>query len=388
MKTLLTFLLLITFAFCENDSNLEELIWANGETFTNFLENNSLPLKLYYNSQKEDQELLSEISFGTVFQILRDDDDSISQVLIPINEELQIHIYKNRENLYELEFIPIIYETKNYVLSTKIKNSPYQDIIDETNNKILADAFINVFRKSVDFTKLKKGDNLVIVYTQKQRLGRVFGYPEIISAMIETGGKKHTLFLFEGKYYNESGKTNETLFLIKPVKNARISSRFTKKRFHPILKRYRAHLGVDYAAPKGTPIMAAGNGRVKFVGVKGGYGKTLIISHEYGYETLYAHLNGFAKNIKRGKYVKQGEIVAYIGNTGMSTGPHLHFGLYAGKQAIDPEKVVKIQKDLFKGKTKEQFIALVKENKAVIDQYLTNPKNPPKEEDFSNFMSF
>ncbi|ASM37235.1 MAG: peptidoglycan DD-metalloendopeptidase family protein [Campylobacter sputorum] len=387
MRILFIFLLLITFAFCENESNLEELTWPNGETFTNFLENNSLPLKLYYNSSKEDQELLSEISSGTSFQILRDDENMISQVLIPINEELQIHIYKNKENLYELEFIPIIYNEESQVLSIKIQTSPYQDIINETNNKILADAFINVFRKSVDFTKLKKGDSLVIAYTQKRRLGRVFGYPEISSAMIETGGKKYTLFLFEGKYYDESGKTNETLFLIKPVKNARISSRFTKKRFHPILKRYRAHLGVDYAAPKGTPIMAAGNGKVKFVGTKGGYGKTLIISHDYGYETLYAHLNGFAKNIKRGKKVKQGEIVAYIGNTGMSTGPHLHFGLYAGKQAIDPEKVVKIQRDLFKGKTKEQFLALVKDGKKIIDEHLQNPKNPQKEEDFSNFMT-
>lgn len=387
MRILLTFLLLITFAFCKNESNIEELTWPNGETFTNFLENNTLPLKLYYNSSKEDQELLSEISSGTPFQILRDDDDVISQVLIPINEELQIHIYKNEQNNYELEFIPIIYDSESYVLSIKIKTSPYQDIIDETNNKALADAFINVFRKSVDFTKLKKGDDLVVVYNQKRRLGKVFGYPEIISAMLDTKGKKNMLFYFEGKYYDDSGKTNETLFLIKPVKNARITSGFTKKRFHPILKRYRAHLGVDYAAPKGTPIMAAGNGKVKFVGTKGGYGNVIIISHDYGYETLYAHLNGFAKGIKRGKSVKQGELIAYIGNSGMSTGPHLHFGLYAGKQAIDPEQVVKIERDLFKGKTKEQFLALVKENKNIIELNLKNPNNQPKEEDFDNFMS-
>lgn len=370
-------------------SNVEELIWASGETFTNFLENNALPLRLYYNAQKVDKELLGEIVSGTKFQVLRDDDDKILQALIPVTEELQIHIFKNTNNDYELIFSPISYQTENYILSFKIQSSPYQDIITHTNNNVLADAIVSAFGKSLDFRKLRNGDNMVIIYSQKRRLGRVFGTPEILCAMVEVRGKPNYIFSYDGGFYDEKGKSVNAIFLIKPLGNARISSHFTHKRFHPILRIYRAHLGVDYAARAGTPIKAAGNGMVKFVGTKGGYGKSVIITHEEGYETLYGHLSRYDKKAKKGSFIKQGQVIGYVGNTGISTGPHLHFGLYKNRKAINPEKVVKIEKQLSKKSDRKKFFEIVEKTSKVIKNSLAkNDKNPPREEDFDDFMMF
>jgi murein DD-endopeptidase MepM/ murein hydrolase activator NlpD len=127
----------------------------------------------------------------------------------------------------------------------------------------------------VNFKTLQKGDRLAIVYERKKRLGKYIGEPNIKVAMIETRGKKNYIYKFNDVFYNASGKEVENFLLTRPVPNARISSRFNPKRFHPVLKRYRAHLGTDYAAPKGTKIYAAGDGVVSFVGTKGGYGKTV-----------------------------------------------------------------------------------------------------------------
>ncbi|ANE34393.1 peptidoglycan DD-metalloendopeptidase family protein [Campylobacter hyointestinalis] len=384
---------IILFLFCVINlyaikPSVEELIWPNGESFLMFLENNKIPLALYYNLEKEDQELASEIMSGTRFQILRDEFDNITQVLIPISEELQIHIYKDHLGKFVLEFLPIIYSTEDLVLSIDINRSPYQDIISNTGNVALASSFMNAFKGSVDFKGLRKGDRLVIIYSQKRRLGRVFGMPNIKASMVEIRGKAKYVYQYDDRFYDKTGKELENFFLVKPVLNARISSRFNPKRWHPILKRYRAHLGMDYAAPKGTKIYAAGDGVVSFVGNKGGYGKVLTIRHTDNYMTLYAHLNGFATGMRNGKNVKKGQLIAYVGNTGMSTGPHLHFGLYKNNQAINPESIVKIAKSILSGKQKIEFNALVEKFNNEFISSSNGHVNAPKEEDFENVIAF
>ncbi|ANE35950.1 zinc metallopeptidase, M23 family [Campylobacter iguaniorum] len=387
IKKLFIFLFIALNLYAAKPS-VEELTWPHGESLLMFLENNKIPLSLYYNLEKEDQELASEITTGTRFQILRDDDDEISQVLIPISDELQIHIHKDKIGKFNLDFIPIIYENEDRILSIDINRSLYQDIIENTGNLALASAFINAFKGSVDFRGLKKGDKLIITYSQKRRMGRVFSIPNIKAAMIQIRGKDEYVYQYDGRFYDKFGKEIENFFLVKPVNNARISSRFTLKRFHPILKRYRAHLGMDYAAPKGTKIYAAGDGTVSFAGQKGGYGNVLTINHADGYMTLYAHVNGFASGMKRGKSVKKGQLVAYVGNTGMSTGPHLHFGLYKNNKAINPESVVKITKSALGGKEKTEFNALVATYNKDIDKGLGDHKNYPKEETFESVITF
>ncbi len=141
------------------------------------------------------------------------------------------------------------------------------------------------------------------------------------------------------EYYTPEGKSMRKEFLRTPVNFTRISSRFTTKRYHPILQRFRSHKGVDYAAKRGTPIRAAGDGKVIFKGNKGGYGRTLIIQHGSKYTTLYAHLNSYNKKIRVGKRVKQGQTVAYVGSSGLATGPHLHYEFRVNGVHRNPQTV-------------------------------------------------
>jgi murein DD-endopeptidase MepM/ murein hydrolase activator NlpD len=214
------------------------------------------------------------------------------------------------------------------------------------------------------------GDLVAIKYKHKIRMGRFFGTPEVDVAMIKSNGKANYVFKndIDGRYYDEKARSLNTFFMRTPLQYKRISSPFDLKRFHPVLKIYRPHLGVDYAAPTGRQINAAADGKVTFVGTKGGYGKTIEIQHKNGYKTLYAHLNGYGKNIKSGKSVKQGELIAYVGNTGLSSGPHLHFGVYLHGRAVDPLKVINSSRQELP--TKEKQIFLKKAN--VLKQEIEN----------------
>lgn len=369
-----------------NGAYLEELKWKSGETFLDFLANNSLPKSIYYNLDSSNKELTAEIIAGTKFQILRDDKKNIEQVLIPIGEELQLHI-KKLDGKYTLVTTPIIYEENEEKLSIPITTSPYQDILNATKNYLLAYQFAQSYKKSVNFRRIRKGDRLVIIYKQKTRLGRQFGSPQIEASMVEVHGKKHYVFLFnKDRYYDEKGREVEGFFLALPVRYTRISDRFTYRRWHPILHIWRAHLGIDYAAPIGTPVKAARAGRVIFAGRKGGYGKVIIIKHEGIYKTLYAHLRNFRRGIRRGKHVKRGQVIGYVGVTGLSTGPHLHFGLYRGSKAINPANSVQITKTILRGKKRKEFLAISRKYKKEIEVAMKSEIEPKKEKEFKNAL--
>lgn len=370
-------------ASCLNAAYLEESTWKNGETFLDFLSNNSLPLNIYYNLDGRDKELAAEIISGTKFQILRSDDKTIQQVLIPVGEELQLHIEK-QDKTYILTTTPIAYQEEQETIAIQITKSPYQDIIDATHNYLLAHEFIQSYKKSVNFKNLRKGDNLVIFYSKKIRLGQQFGSPTIEASMVEVRGVKHYVFLYnKNRYYDANGREVEGFFLSLPVHYTRISDRFTYKRWHPILHRYRAHLGIDYAAPRGTPVKAARSGRIIFEGKKSGYGNTIVIAHEDGYKTLYGHLEKFKRGIRRGEHVKKGQVVAYVGSTGLSTGPHLHFGLYRGTVAINPNSAIKLVKSVLAGKKREEFMKYTARFKANMNLALINKKQPTVEQKFN-----
>lgn len=367
-------------------SQVEYTKWINGESFLNFLKKHDLPQKIYYNLDKADQTITEEIYAGVSVQILRDENETIEQVLIPISEELQLHLYKKGEK-YKFESIPIVYEKKIEAFTVEIENSPYYDIVKETGSKKLAHQFVNSFKNSLNFRRdLRKGDHLVMVYEQKHRFGRPFSMPTLQVAMIEMHKKEHYIYLnTDGRYYDEKGIEAEGFMLNRPVKNARVSSGFTKRRYHPVLKKYRAHLGVDYAARPGTPIRAAGSGRVIFAGYTRGYGKLIKIQHSDGYMTLYAHQRAFRKGIKRGKYVKKGQVIGYVGSTGLSTGPHLHFGLYKNGHARNPARVIRIATNKLKGKKLKAFKTLKQEYNKTVALHLAAKTTVEVASDFNNF---
>ncbi len=357
MIRILLFLLFSTLLFSSEVSNLK---WLEDETYLAFLEKHNLPTKeLYYNIDEDDQTITEEIRSGVNYQILKDKKGAIEQILIPLNDELQIHIYKENKT-YAFETLPIISETKTEAFALEINHSPYYDIIRKTGSKKLAQIFVSGFKRSLNFQKdLRKGDTLVIIYDQKYRLGHPFSMPVLKVAMIEMKGEKHSIYLYnDERYYDEDGNEVEGFLLSRPVSQARISSYFSKRRFHPILKKYRAHAGVDYAARPGTPILSAGDGKVIYMGFNRGYGKLIKVQHAEGYSTFYAHQKSFHKKIKRGSRVKKGQVIGYIGSTGLSTGPHLHFGLYRDGTAVDPLRVIQVATKKLRGGKKKAFIRL------------------------------
>lgn len=371
MRSLFIFLCLIlnTYAL-----EVQQLSWPKGTSFLSFLQNNDIPLKLYYDLDKEAKELCSEIQANIQYQVLKDDQDVLQQVLIPISEEMQLHVYKNADE-YKFDVRPIQFEEVIKTVAIPIKYSPYQDILDNTKNSKLANEFLRAFSKSVNFRRMRAGNYVAIKYKQRIRMGEYYGVPQVIAAMVEVGRKKYFIFKNDkdGRFYNEKGKSLTSYIFKTPVRYTRISSKFTKKRWHPVLKRYRAHLGVDYAAPRGRPIYAAGDGRIIHRGNKGGYGKTIMIQHKHGYRTLYAHQNRFKAGLRVGSRVRKGQHIGYVGNTGLSSGPHLHLGLYKNGRAVNPLRIIRITKSKLKGKAKRKFLAHTKVlSKELLDTMKSN----------------
>ena len=370
MKIIFTLIFVVSILF---SSEVKELSWERGESFLTFLNSHNISQDLYFNLSKSDQELCSELTAGIKYQILYDE-ETILQVLIPISEEMQIHIIKNGNN-YAVDFTPIAFTEITQTISIPIKWSPYQDILDNTSNKLLANEFIRAFTKSVDFRKMRAGDNVAIKFTQRIRNGKYFGNPVIHAAMVEVRKRKHFIYMNDkdGRYYDQKARSLTSFFMKVPLRYRRISDPFTYKRWHPIKKRYRAHLGIDYAAPTGRKIFASADGKIIHRSRKGGYGKTIIIRHKGNYKTLYAHMSRYRGGLKVGSWVKQGRHIGYVGSTGMSTGPHLHFGLYKNGRALNPNRIITVTKNKLRGKAKKRFLASIKKlSKEILDTIKQN----------------
>lgn len=199
-----------------------------------------------------------------------------------------------------------------------------------------------IFGWQVDFAReVRLGDRWRLSVEQKLVDGQTVGWGSILAAEYQNGKRTYTAVLFklsEGNeaYYAQDGSSLRRTFLKSPLRYGRITSGFSMHRFHPILKKSRPHLGVDYGAPVGTPVRAVGDGVVTFAAWQGDSGKTLKIKHSGKYQTVYRHLSGYDKSIKVGARVKQGQTVAYVGKTGLATGPHLHFEFWVNGKVIDP----------------------------------------------------
>jgi len=341
-------------------AQVERLSWGNGRTFLEFLQDEHLPDSLYYSADNDDKKATEDIQANTIYYILRDENLTVLQVLIPISEELQIHIYRSQGE-YFLENIPIEYQEINKNFVTRIKSSSvYNDIKKVTNSGYVASFFVKILKDRVNFRQdIHKNSIVAMLYKRKFILGYPFGGIDLKIALLQTGHHKMYVIRFDSSNYNKKGESIQKNNLLLPIQKGkyRISSRFTKKRWHPILHKYRAHLGVDYAARRGTPIHATAEGKIIFAGKTRGYGNWIKIKHKGGYVSIYAHMKRFKKGLKSGQYVKQGDFLGEVGSTGLSTGPHLHFGLYKDGVAINPEKILSIEmKNIIDKKRKRDFI--------------------------------
>ncbi len=268
--------------------------------------------------------------------------DSIPQTLYFIYEisPSKYVLYHLKDSLYaQMGQKPILQKEK--IVKGTINSSLWNAIKSQKADPNLAIKLSEIYAWTIDFFELRKEDAFKIIYPELYVSGKYVGFKEIQAADFIHNGEDHYAFYFvqngKGDYFDETGKSLERTFLKAPLKYRRISSRFTNHRWHPILKIYRPHHGVDYAAAEGTPVHSIGDGIVIKKGFqRNGAGNYLKIRHNGTYTTQYAHLRRYAKGMKVGAKIHQGQLIGYVGHTGLATGPHLDFRVYKYGRPINP----------------------------------------------------
>ncbi|MEN3044852.1 MAG: peptidoglycan DD-metalloendopeptidase family protein [Candidatus Hydrothermales bacterium] len=267
---------------------------------------------------------------GDKFIFLFDEDKKLKEVsFIRRDTPFVINKFlKNNESLgFDYKRIRKKYDIDTALIFVRIKENLYEAFEPYEGGIYLADFIADCFSWVIDFnTEVRKDDEIIVLFEKKSVEGEFISFGNILYILYKGKytGKKDAIY-FNGAYYDSSGNSLERYFLRSPLPFGRISSRFKLKRFHPILRIVRPHFGIDYVAPAGTPVFAVADGEIVYAGWKGGYGIYVEIKHRNNYRTGYGHLKRLAPYVIRGKKVKQREIIGYVGSTGLSTGPHLHF---------------------------------------------------------------
>ncbi len=236
-------------------------------------------------------------------------------------------------------------ETRLEMRSGEIRSSLFAATDVAGMKEAVAVQIAEVFSTDIDFHRdLRKGDRFAAVYEVQYHQGELVKTGRLLSAEFVNNGKTFQAVWFqnpdgEGGYYTPDGKNIRKAFLRSPLEFSRISSGFTMSRFHPVLQTWRAHKGVDYAAPTGTRVRATGDGIIEFVGRQGGYGNLVVLRHQSKYTTWYGHLSGFAPGMQKGKRIVQGNVIGFVGSTGIATGPHLHYEFRTNDVHQDPLRV-------------------------------------------------
>ena len=228
-------------------------------------------------------------------------------------------------------------------LALEIKSSMYESIIQQNSSPLLVNRLVDVFAWQVDFFRIARGDKLKVIFDEQYVDGEIVGIGDIKAAYFEHWGKEYYAIPYKEDsktdYFDEEGNSLRKTFLRAPLSYSRISSRFSLRRFHPVQKRYKAHLGTDYAAPTGTPIRTVGDGVVLEARYHSGNGNYVKIKHNSNYTTQYLHMSKIAKGIRPGVKVKQGKTIGYVGSTGLANGPHLCFRFWKNGRQVDALKV-------------------------------------------------
>ncbi|MFN1834033.1 peptidoglycan DD-metalloendopeptidase family protein [Balneola sp. MJW-20] len=222
-----------------------------------------------------------------------------------------------------------------------ISSSLYESLLENDNDLLLGNSLSEIFAWQVDFFRLYPGDNFKVIYEKQYIDGRYYGLGKVLAAEFEHKGEVFDAFYYEDEeragYFDSEGNGVQKALMKAPFKfSQRISSGFTHNRFHPVLKRSMPHYGVDYAAPLGTPVLAVGDGEIVESRYRGANGNIVKIRHNATYTTAYLHLNGFAKGIKEGVRVKQGQVIGYVGKSGRVTGVHLDYRIYKNGSPVNP----------------------------------------------------
>ncbi len=252
-------------------------------------------------------------------------------------------VYNFADSVYALLGSKTV-EVRERVIASEISSSLYSSIVDQGSSPMLVNRLVDVYAWQVDFFRIAQGDKFKIIFEEQLVDGKVIGIGDIKGAYFEHIGKGYYAIPFQNgeklDYFDQEGNSLRKTFLKAPLAYfSRISSRFTMRRFHPVQKRYKAHLGTDYAAPTGTPIRTVGDGVVLEARYHGGNGNYVKIKHNSNYTTQYLHMSKIASGIRPGVKVEQGKTIGYVGSTGLANGPHLCFRFWKNGRQVDALKV-------------------------------------------------
>jgi len=254
-------------------------------------------------------------------------------------------VITKRDDKFSGQWKNDIFEVRQARASFTINNGLFFDGRKSGISDKVVKQIVKVFDWDIDFSHdVRIGDKVTAVYEEVFHDGDKVDTRHLLAAEFINKGRAHRAIRYAFKngkadYFTPQGREMKKAFIRTPVAHARVSSHFNPSRFHPKLHKIRAHKGTDFAARTGTPIMSTGNGKIKFIGRKGGYGRTVIVQHREGYTTLYAHMNKFKKGIKKGDTILQGETIGYVGRSGLATGPHLHYEFRKNNKPVNPMTV-------------------------------------------------
>jgi len=329
----------------ELDSNLVEILVSEGDSFAKLLKKGGLKgrdIDLVILNGKEYYDF-SKLYIGDTVKIYSEYDGKglkFFDLIYKYSETKELIIsYINENFIYEINEIPLTSE--EIFVSGEIKTSLYKAMMDQGLSEIVINEIIRIYSFDVDFQRdIYEGDKFEMLFVKNvNHQGKTIQIEDPKYLMLSSRGTPLIYYLYDtgefSEYFDEKGKGMTKSLMKTPINGARLSSSYGMRK-HPISGYNKMHKGVDFAAPTGTPIFAAGNGVVEYVGRNGGYGKYIRIRHDSTYKTAYAHLNGYKKGISNGVRVKQGDVIGFVGSTGKSTGPHLHYEIIVNGKQINP----------------------------------------------------
>ena len=336
----------------------------SGETFNTILENYSIDKKEIDELKKN---LLKKVNIDKlntnqkIYFVIDQSNNKIKEFYFQISNTEKILLTRKKQNQdFSQEILTIELDKKIIFEENTINQSLYKAAIDKNIPANTIIEFARIYGFQVDFQRdIRKNDKFQIMYEVfVNKDNKVIETGEILFANLKLSGKDNALYFFDKKeakgHYDKNGKSTQKALMKTPINGARLSSSYGMRK-HPIDGFNKMHRGTDFAAPQGTPIMASGNGIVKKAGWCGGGGNCIKIKHNSTYQTVYAHMSKFARGIKSGVRVKQGQTIGYVGSTGKSTGPHLHYEVIVNGKRVNSQKLKLPSGKILKGKDRELF---------------------------------
>ena len=314
-----------------------------GQSFSDILYKSGIDNKIIFDVINKSKNIfnLKTLKRGKEYKLLSYLDKKTPSYFIYEPDLFSGVVYSLEDSIFVDKRIKPIH-LKERVIYGNIESSLYETVEKNEFPLDLVYLLVDVFAWQVDFYKINKGDKFKVVYLEEIVDNKVIGIKEIKAAYFYHDNKDYYAFKYDqGKgidYFDEKGNNLRKTFLRSPLNFSRISSRYSKKRFHPVLKRYKSHLGTDYAAPRGTPIRSVADGVVTEARRNRGNGIYVKIKHNNKYSTQYLHMSKFAKKIKKGVRVTQGQTIGYVGSTGLASGPHVCFRFWKNGVQVDPYK--------------------------------------------------